>query len=338
MVPSRAVANRAPEGFRDMLFAEAAALRGLEGRLAGLFTARGYREVAPPTVEYLEAVALGAGARAQEELYKFIDRHGYVLSLRADLTTPVARLVATHFGPKGPALRLWYAGQAFRYEPVGRGRPHEFRQAGVELIGPPQPGETPAADAEVVGLALAALEEAGLRGCTLALGHVGVLEGFWDGAGLREEQREPLRQALARRDQVAYEEAVHSLGLAPATAADLVALVREAPHEPSRHLESLAGRTHDRRALASLEHLRGVLERVSPPAAAGSLRVDLALIRDFGYYTGIVFEGFAPGAGSPVLGGGRYDGLLEKFGASRPAVGFALTIDAVLAALERRPS
>ncbi|MDR7386013.1 MAG: ATP phosphoribosyltransferase regulatory subunit, partial [Armatimonadota bacterium] len=85
----------------------------------------------------------------------------------------------------------------------------------------------------------------------------------------------------------------------------------------------------------ALDELEAVLEAVQGYAVADAVEVDLGIIRDFDYYTGMVLEAYAPGSGAPLLGGGRYDQLLERFGARRPAVGFAVHLERVLATSQR---
>lgn len=324
---------RVPDGVRDMLFAEAEAARVLEGRLAACFQAWGYREVRTPTFEFLETLSTGASGRDLEALYKFVDRRGRILALRPDMTTPIARLVATHGtagqGSEAP-LRIWYAGQVFRYEEERKGRPHEFRQAGIELIG----ASGPQADGEVLALAVTALQEAGLEAFTLALGHVDIVEGLWDGAGVPEEARTALREALARRDYVAYEQGLAELALGAAAVRALVDAVGLSAEDPGVRLQQIRGLCTGRRAAAALDDLLAAVEFLRGRGLLAPVGLDLSLVRDFAYYTGIVFEGYARGASTPVLGGGRYDRLLGRFGADRPATGFALSLDHVLAALE----
>lgn len=332
MISSRDWKTRIPEGVRDIVFEEAARLRRLESVLANCFEAAGYREVIPPTFGFLESMAAGSGVRVQEDLYKFIDRRGRILALRPDMTTPVARLVATHLdrGDNGESLRIWYSGQVFRYEESRRGRLHEFRQTGVELIG----AAAPEADAEVLSLAVSTLEATGLPEFSLALGHVDLLEGIWDGAGISEETRVDLRADLARRDHVAYEKHVFGLGLEPDLTDAMVSVISGYADVPAQW-ESLRASGRFPRATRALSELEAVLARLAAKGQADRVVLDLTLLRDFSYYTGTVFEAFAAGVGTRILGGGRYDNLLGEFGRPRPATGFALEPENLLIALER---
>ena len=167
--------TQVPDGARDRLPAEAAAMRRLSARLDGVFRAWGYREVSPPVIEYLEAVSVGAASWGRrEDLYQLFDRKGRTLALRPDMTTPIARLVATRLADEPLPLRLSYFSPVFRHRELRAGATSEIWQAGVEPVG--VPGEV--ADAEVISLACAAVKAAELEGFRIGLGHVGIVEGL----------------------------------------------------------------------------------------------------------------------------------------------------------------
>ena len=125
-------ALQVPYGTRDVLPGEAGARRIIENKLASTFKAWGYDEVVTPTFEYLDTFA--AAGQLSDSSFKFFDRRNNILLLRSDMTTPLARLVATRLN-EGPAVkRLFYLANLFRYEETQAGRQCEFNQAGVEMI------------------------------------------------------------------------------------------------------------------------------------------------------------------------------------------------------------
>jgi ATP phosphoribosyltransferase regulatory subunit len=308
---------RLPPGLRDWPPEELARLRALEGRLRAAFETWGYREVATPALEYLETWQRGAGG-PPSALFVVVDRTGELLALRPEMTVPVARFVATRW-PSAVA-RLYYVGSVFRGGEVGRGDGREFLQAGVERVGDGGPD----ADAEVVALAVDALRHASVPEVRLGLGHAGFLRALLDAADLPEEDRGSLAAALLRRDFVTVSS---RLAAAPPT-------VREALQD----LPALRGPDALRRARQvgvgtdALDELESVWDALQAYGVGQAVEVDVGIVRDFDYYTGVVFEAYAPGVGAPVLGGGRYDGLLARFGDPRPAVGFAVHAERALAA------
>lgn len=318
-----------PEGVRDLLFADAAAWREMEAALRRTWTAWGYREIILPTFEYADTLATDVGSALDAEMYRFFDRHGRTLALRPDLTIPTARVVATRLYDQPMPLRVAYAGSVFRHEPPRAGRQHEFTQAGVELIG--APGS--AADAEAIALAVAALRGLNLPGFKVTVGHIGYFRGLLDALALPAKAAERVRSAVDRKSEAELEAAL-------AEARDLPPMVRRAVLA----LPRLAGDADvlaeaeafclNSRMMAALTSLREVSEQLAAYGVDGSVGYDLAEVRDLNYYTGVTFEGFAPGIGFSLISGGRYDDLIGHFGPPFPAVGWALTLDRVLLARE----
>ena len=128
-----------PEGVRDLLFADAAAIRGMASALRAVWRTWGYHEIILPTFEYAATLATDVGVEIDAEMYRFLDRQGRTLALRPDMTIPTARVIGTRLYDQAMPIRASYIGSVFRYEPPRAGRQHEFIQAGVELIGAPGP-------------------------------------------------------------------------------------------------------------------------------------------------------------------------------------------------------
>src|SRR5690625_2681974 len=147
-----------PGGTRDFLPADAARKTALERSLQDTFRSWGYEQVITPTAEFLETLVQSNGQDTADKLYRLFDREGNTLALRPELTTAIARIAATRLKDEPRPVRLHYVANVFRHEPLKAGRQREFWQAGVELVG----ARGPAADAEVVALAVEALRTAGL--------------------------------------------------------------------------------------------------------------------------------------------------------------------------------
>jgi ATP phosphoribosyltransferase regulatory subunit len=307
--------QRVPAGTRDWPPEDVQALRALERRLVDLFRRWGYQEVRTPILEFLSTIERGVGAEGPHGLFVLVDRTGDLLALRPEMTVPVARFVATlGFG----RARLAYIAEVFRSRDTARGEMREFVQAGVERIG----DAGPEADAEVVALAAWALREAGLSGFRLGVGHAGFLRGLLEEAGLDAEEQHAAQLLLYRRDFVTLAEL---LAEAPPEVRD--AILQLPSWRGPDALDRAAQLGVAPQALAEVVALLGAL---APYGIQADVEVDLGIIRDFEYYTGVVFEAYAQGVGRPLLGGGRYDGLLGKFGVNRPAIGFALELDRLL--------
>jgi ATP phosphoribosyltransferase regulatory subunit len=303
-----------PPGTRDVLPTEAEELRAIETALRASFAARGYREVITPVLEFASAMD-----RAQEggidDAYRLFDDSGRVLVLRPDLTIPVARLIATRLADHPDPVRVFYVQSAFRPPVAGRAEPAELRQAGVELVG----AAGPEADAEAIALLAESLKAAGAPDARIALGDVWLMGAILDDAGVPTEARTRMMSAVAHRNLVAWQSEVAALGLPPLVAA--VPRMRGG----AEVLDALAGSGPS--ASEECARLKEILALVEARGVVDRVRIDLGVLRDRPYYSGIVLEAFAPGSGMPIAAGGRYDGLAERFGRPRPAVGFAIELD-----------
>ncbi len=318
--------GQVPHGVQDRFLIEATRQRWAEATLRESFARWGYQEVIPPTIEYYENLIVGASAELQRAMYRFLDRQGYTLALRADFTPQVARMAATKLFDQPMPLRCFYMGSLFRYEEPQAGRQREFTQAGIELIG----ADTPAADAEVVALAIAALEALSLPAFQVNLGQMAFFRALT--SDLPADVLAPIREAIDHKNSLRLAKALAQPG------------VTDNQHELMRRLPDLiggpevldearalsAGLVEAAGAIAAIERLTQVYRLLQAYGIADRVILDLGEVRGMDYYTGITFRGVAPGLGWPVISGGRYDDLIACFGRPLAAIGFGLRIDRAL--------
>ena len=317
-------------GFHDWLPGAAELRRRTADAFVGAFASWGYGLVDTPLVEPLDTVAAGVGPAGQSQLFRFMDSDGSLLAVVGERTVSVARVVATQLRDGPFPMRLCYAGPVLRNQALLGGRRREELQAGCELLGAPGLD----ADAESVALAAEALSRAGLRGVQIDVGHVDVLPGLLEGAGLAAAARERVLGALAARDLVAVEEALEGTDVGDAER-DL--LLRFPALRGGRELLDLAARDlRAERPLRAIEQLAGLWELLMAHGLDGTVNLDLGAVRDWDYYTGPTFELFSGDLGFPLGSGGRYDRLLGRLGADRPATGFVLHVDRCVDAMLRR--
>jgi ATP phosphoribosyltransferase regulatory subunit len=330
------VFNPLPIGARDLLPSEARRRRMLTGSLLASFERWGYREVVPPLLEYDEVLGRGLGSDERERCVRFIEAGtGKLVALRSDVTPQIARMVAQRVGGSvmaDDAMRLCYAATLVRL-PSGRHDRAELHQVGIEYVGDPEP----TADAELIGLADAALVELGLRDHRFDLSHTGVvrdalarlLAGRGDAPSIEHE----VLDHLARKDRDGLAQLLDELGIDPATARAFTSLAEL--HGPPQLLRDAAGIVEQLGAGSALLRLTEVVAAVEReyPDTYARLLVDLGEVRGFDYYTGVRLRVWAPGVGGPVVRGGRYDDLVGRYGAGLPATGLALDLDALDQAL-----
>ena len=331
MVHGKAYLKRqVPEGTRDVLPLEAAGRKRLTERFLRVMDKWGYREVMTPAFEYLDVLEAGSEGNSLEKMYKFFDHNGNILALRSDITTPVARMVATRMKDYQKPLRLSYTGHVFRYDELQVGKQRQFEQTGLELVGV----NSPEADAEVIAIAIEALQNAGLKDFQISLGQVEFFRGVLGNADLSEEVKEEMIRAVDRKDFFTLGEILDKTGITAAEKELLTSVPQlYGKKEVLTAAQLKANNDHSKKALANI---RSVYEILEDYGLSDYIFLDLGLVRGIDYYTGMVFKVYTQGIGFSLGGGGRYDNLAAEFGPSCPAVGFAFSVGRILYALEKK--
>jgi len=315
-----------PQGVATFLPVAAEEKRAVEELAFAVFAERGYREIIPPTFEYLDVLAPGLDAELIEKSYKVVDRAtGRILVVRPDVTAQIARMVAMGMVAQPLPLRLCYSTNVFRYEPEHAGRDREIFQIGIELIGP----KGTAADVEPIMVAAECLRRLGISVFTIAIGQGAFFNALLRRTGVSASVQRSLREAAARKDVPRMEVLLHSAGVRGRAAKALLAVPELfGGYEMLEAAARLAPRSEDcRRPLA---RLREVWERMTAAGFEGHLLLDMGEIRRMEYYTGLVFDVYADGLGAEVGGGGRYDHLIGRYGREVPSTGFAFELGRLL--------
>jgi ATP phosphoribosyltransferase regulatory subunit len=313
---------------RDLLPADARARSNLGRRLLASFELHGYELVTLPVFEYADVLERGLGSLDANEVLRFVEPEtGEVVALRPDMTPQVARLLATRLADAPPPARLCYEGSVLRRRRERARRHRQIPQAGIELLG----REGAAGDLEVLSSACAAVRAAGLRDFVLDLGHARIAGALLEAAD--EASRPALIEALALKDSAELARRAQQSGLSGGELSALAALPElSGGDEVWPRAEQLLGKTVAGPAVAEL---RALWDAASALRLAPRMVVDLGETWNFAYYTGAMFQILAEGPGEAVGSGGRYDGLLERFGVPRAAAGFAIDLDNLTWALAR---
>lgn len=313
-----------PEGTKDFLFEECRVRRQVEQWLHGLFESKGYSEVTTPGLEFFDVFQSDAGYYPQERLYKMTDSKGRLLALRPESTMPIARVTATRLKNAPLPLRLYYNQSVYRFEPALKGRSDEVTQMGIELLG----SASYMADVEMVTTAIEALVaySGGSVNYSLELGDAGVFKELMRELNATPEQRENIRYLIETKNYPALNDELDAMRDSKAAAAlkKLPALFGgEEVFEKASQLYS------NQRMDEILLDLQKLYQDLSKVIGEGRLTVDLGMVNNADYYTGVIIKGYLEGYGEEVLAGGRYNKLLSDFGYDIPATGFAVNVDAV---------
>lgn len=320
--------KQVPDGVEDCLPDECRIKRNIENSLRNEFISCGYEEIETPAYEFLDVFQGGVGAYIQESMIKFVDSRGRILVLRPDLTVPIARVAATKLGPG--VKRLFYVLDSFSTAEPAIGKSGEFTQAGIELIGD---GRFQA-DAEVISLAIKSLKETGLKEFTVDIGQVGFFKSLINGLNLENGDLDMLRHAVDSKDSIEIKSVTEKLKIESGVRDKILALPdlfgkREVFEDALKLSDSEESKL-------AVENLRNVYDLLTSLGYEDYISVDFGMLHDISYYSGIIFRGITPGIGFPVASGGRYDGLLDRFGSPSPATGFSLGIKRVMIAMERQ--
>ena len=323
--------TKIPAGVQYFFDEEVRLRRQVERRAMEIFAGWSYDEIILPMFDYHDLFARGMGQEKAERTYRFVDRDGALLALRPELTSLVARTVATRFRQKPRPVRLCYSGEVFRYDEPAERAASEFYQLGVEFIGEPDI----AADIEVLLVAAEVLSALGLTGFRIALSHVDFFNGVADFLTLDGARRAELRELIDRRNSLALDRFLeaHAAQIEPARRTGFSRMIQLAGKEDA--IAQAREILLNARSRAAIEYLARIYSTLVELGLAEHFDIDLGDTGGLEYYTGLTFKVYVPHCGAEIGGGGRYDNLIANFGTPEPAVGFSFALDGLVGAVAR---
>ena len=368
--PPSSLKPRLPRGLVDRGPADLVATDRIMGAIRETYELYGFEAVETPFIEYTEALGkfLPDLDRPNEGVFSFKDDDESWLSLRYDLTAPLARYVAEHFDTLPKPYRSYRAGPVFRNEKPGPGRFRQFLQFDADTVG----SASVAADAEICMMAADTMERLGIKrgDYVIKVNNRKVLDGLMEAIRLGEPENAGRRltvlRAIDKLDRLGVEGVRLLLGPgrrdesgdftkgAGLDEAQIDAVINRVTVDlaendtgivlggPARDVGNRSGDAVESEGFAELGEIRQMVRA----AGYGSNRIkfDGSVVRGLEYYTGSVFEAeltfTVPGEnGQPIRfgsvgGGGRYDGLVARFrGEPVPATGFSVGVSRLVAAL-----
>jgi histidyl-tRNA synthetase len=318
------MAFQIPRGTQDILPGEVEKWQYVEKIARDICKRYNYHEIRTPIFEHTELFLRGVGDTTdivQKEMYTFEDRAGRSMTLRPEGTAPVVRSFVENkmYGNPNQPIKLYYIGPMFRYERPQAGRFRQFVQFGVEAIG----SNDPAIDAEVIAMAMELYRSLGLKKLRLVINSLGDVE-------TRKAHRQALIDHFKSRIHELCEDCQVRLEKNPLRILDCK---KDRDHELMATAPSILDYLNDE-SRHYFEKVKAYLTKLGIP-----FEVDPRLVRGLDYYHHTTFEimsdaeGF--GAITTLCGGGRYSGLVQEIGGPEtPGIGFALSIERLLAALD----
>ncbi|WP_297827630.1 histidine--tRNA ligase [uncultured Methanobrevibacter sp.] len=323
-----------PRGTRDFLFDEMRQRKKAESTLRKIFESYGYQEIKTPLFEELKLFTTKSGEEIVDQLYNFKDKSDRELTLRPEITAPVARLYLNELEKTAvKPIKLYYYGSCFRYERPQKGRFRQFWQFGCELIG----AKTPQGEAEVIALCTDSINALGITTADVNINHLGIIRGLFSHFNISDETQREIMVVIDKGDKDLLIESLS--GDNPVIDNDelnqillkLIDLVGDKSILNDVE-ELIAPYDESKAALEELKELIDLLEDFD----VENYTLNLGVARGLDYYTGIVFEIYVPelGAQKQICGGGSYS-LVKVFGGQEvESTGFALGFDRLMNAIE----
>jgi len=308
------------KGFKDILFEDAILFNEIQRVSSSIAESFGYNLIVLPTVEYSELFNRSVGNTTdivEKEMFTFEDKGGRLLSLRPELTASVARsYIENKMDSLPKPVKFYYFGQCFRYENPQKGRYREFYQFGVEALG----DISPLLDAEVIHLAYKIIEHFGIKNLKVKLNSIGCRV-------CRPTYKEKLIEALTPHYEELCSDCKRRLYTNPLRILDCKKETEELKNSLPKITDYLCDECKNH-----FEELQNALKDLDIP-----FEIDNRLVRGLDYYSKTVFEVISEdlGAQNALLGGGRYDYLIEDLGGRKtPGVGFAMGVERLIEVLK----
>lgn len=310
-----------PKGTKDVLPENSYKWQFVEGVARNTAKTFNAKEIRTPVFEHTEVFSRGVGETTDivnKEMYTFLDKGGRSITLKPEGTAGVVRsFVESGLYAAALPLKTYYITPCFRYERPQAGRLREFHQFGVEFFG----AESAGIDAEVILLAKTFLDNLGVKNISLYINSIGCKE-------CRKEYHKALKAYLEKNYDNLCELCKDRFDKNPMRILDCI---NENCKSITENAPSILDYLCDD-CKAHFEQVKSLLQ-----AAGVEYKINPKIVRGLDYYTKTVFEFVSEniGAQGTVLGGGRYDGLVEEFGGGKiPGIGFAAGIERLLLLLE----
>ena len=315
-----------PDGVADVLPEQAQVIETLRRDALDFLASRGYQLVYTPFIEYIESLSSLSESNQDLDLatFKVIDQlSGRLLGVRADMTPQVARIDA-HVHPVEGVARYCYAGTVLHTKPQGFNTTRAPLQLGAELFG----SESIDADIELIDVMISLLEKSDLaQGIHLDLGHVGLFRSMVKQADLSKATEAQLSDLYQRKALPELAEFTQTLKCGT----DFYTLGRYASDLTALQQHLSADVLADQAFKSAFDALQTTATAIQARWPNLHIGLDVVELRSYHYHTGLTYAVYAPNRAAPLAQGGRYDGIGQHFGRSRPATGFSCDLYALSA-------
>ncbi|ACQ52482.1 ATP phosphoribosyltransferase regulatory subunit [Clostridium botulinum] len=321
-----------PKGMKDILFEESNIKLDIEDQLRKIYKYSGFSEIISPTIEFYDVFNSNIQAIPQEKMYKLFDNLGRILVLRPDMTTPIGRITGTKMKDCTYPLKLCYTANIFRVNEKLNGKRGEITQSGIEIIGT----KGIKSDVDSIVTAINALLSLGLRNFKIELGEAGLFEALTENMRIEEENLKKLKEIIRNKNYVALKKFLDEISLKYSK--EDFEIIENLPKlfGDIEIIEKAKALTKNEKALKSLNDIYNIYKSIEDIGLGSYISIDLGMVQNIDYYTGVIFKGYVEEVGDSILSGGRYDNLIQHFGIELPATGFAINVDDIMIALKKQ--
>ena len=318
--------NYIPEGTRDILFDKCSLKKEIENSIRNTYINSGFHQVETPTIEFYDVFDFKDNGIPQESMYKFFDAKGRILVLRPDYTIPVARVVASKVDQL--PMKFFYSGEVFKPSDSFSGKDSEITQAGVEIIGE----GSIRSEIELILRAIEALENCGLDNFKIELGESNFYRKIIESIEIDDMEKEKLTRLVRNKNIGLINEFLKKEGATlTKESKDLIRMLPELFGEIDI-LDKVSNYIPNS-LQKDIDKLRAIYDGLKMLGYEKYISIDLGMVSNLNYYTGITIKGYVDNFGEEILSGGRYDKVFCEFGEKTPAAGLAFNINNILEVL-----
>ena len=319
-----------PDGVRDIYGRELLEKEQVGKNLMTVLRRYGYKNIQTPTFEFFDVFSKDIGTIPSKDLYKFFYKEGTTLVLRPDFTPAIARCAAKYFMESDLPLRFCYEGNSFVNTSELQGKLKETTQMGIELIN----DAGVEADAEALSLVIEGLKACGLKDFQISVGNSSYFKGICEAANLDEETQLEIKAHISSKNYFGTREFLKNKGLDKDIVAQFEAISKLYISEGD--MNEMMQKANNEKSTKAIERLLAIKALLAKRGYDKYISFDLGMLSKHNYYTGIIFKAYTYGVGDAIVKGGRYDGLIGKFGKEAPSVGCVFLLDELHTALKRQ--
>lgn len=312
--------NNNIEGFETIQAQNSYAFAKIVADLTHLYDLYGYQQTFIPTFEAYD-LYVHEDSIPCDDLFKLINHQGKVLTLKPDVTLPITRMAAINHPNPDEIIKFSYKANIYRNFSAPDSIKKEINQIGIEYFG----NDSPECDGEIIALSILSLLKAGVSDIHIDLGHVGFINYLLEELDFSDQQRLTLFEFIENKnigDIISY---LKMLKIDPKYQ-EIIAKLPVLYGKPTDVISEMKAICINKKMEGVVQKITEIYKHLQTMGFDQYINFDLGFTNQMNYYSDTIFKAYINNWGEPVISGGRYNKLSEKFGIPRPACGFAIDL------------